>query len=94
MPAFRSAEESGLKESGGVMNQFNIGIVGLGWVAGAHIEAFKSVEGAAVTAVCSRRQLDESDLEKEYGLPLKTYQKHQTHEEHEQYLGFAHFIPP
>ena len=25
------------------MNDYNIGIVGLGWVAGAHIETFKNV---------------------------------------------------
>ena len=28
----------------------HVGIVGLGWVAGAHIETFKSVKGATVTA--------------------------------------------
>ena len=37
------------------MNDYNIGIVGLGWVAGAHIETFKNVTGANVTAICSRR---------------------------------------
>ncbi len=55
------------------MKEFNIGIVGLGWVAGAHIETFKSVEGARVTAVCSRRDLDESELEQRFGTPLKAY---------------------
>ncbi len=55
------------------MNEYNIGIVGLGWVAGAHIETFKHVTGAKVTAVCSRRQLDEKQLEKQYGQPLKVY---------------------
>ena len=55
------------------MDDLNIGIVGLGWVAGAHIEAFKSVQGADVTAVCSRRKLDESELEEQYGIPLKAY---------------------
>ncbi len=55
------------------MKDWNIGIVGLGWVAGAHIEAFKAVQGASVTAVCSRRELDETELEKQYGLPLKAY---------------------
>jgi predicted dehydrogenase len=55
------------------MDDLKVGIVGLGWVAGAHIEAFKSVQGANVTAVCSRRKLDESELEEQYGLPLKAY---------------------
>ena len=34
------------------MENLNVGIVGLGWVAGAHIEAFKAVSGADVTAIC------------------------------------------
>lgn len=55
------------------MSDLRIGIVGLGWVAGAHIETFKSVRGAAVTAVCSRRELDERELEQRYGVPLKAY---------------------
>ena len=55
------------------MRDLSVGVVGLGWVAGAHIETFKSVRGANVTAVCSRRQLNESDLEKQYGVALKAY---------------------
>lgn len=39
------------------MNDINVGIVGLGWVAGAHISAFNKIPGAKVTAVCSRREL-------------------------------------
>jgi predicted dehydrogenase len=52
------------------MKSKRIGIVGLGWVAGAHIEAFKSVRGADVTAVCSRRPLDPAALEAQYGIAL------------------------
>ena len=59
------------------MKELKIGIVGVGWVAGAHIEAFKSVEGARVTAVCSRRDLDESDLEPRFGTPLKAFSDYQ-----------------
>src|SRR6185295_14320284 len=55
------------------MREFRVGIVGLGWVAGAHIETCKSVKGAKVTAVCSRRTLDPAALEKQYGVPLKAY---------------------
>ena len=29
------------------MRDLNVGIVGLGWVAGAHIETFKHVRGRA-----------------------------------------------
>jgi predicted dehydrogenase len=55
------------------MNELRIGIVGLGWVAGAHIEAFKNVRGARVTAVCSRRALDGALLQQQYGIPLRAY---------------------
>lgn len=50
-----------------------VGIVGLGWAAGAHIETFKHVQGAQVTAVCSRRRLDPAEVEKKYGVPLIVY---------------------
>ena len=43
------------------VNHLNVGIVGLGWVAGAHIDAFKAVTGADVTAVCSRRIHDDAE---------------------------------
>ncbi len=56
------------------MKNLNVGIVGLGWAAGAHIEAFKKVQGADVTAVCSRRRLDPRELERTYGIPIKPYQ--------------------
>ena len=55
------------------MSELRVGIVGLGWVAGAHLETFKSVKGARVTAVCSRTRHDPKDLEKKYGTPLKVY---------------------
>ena len=55
------------------MSELKIGIVGLGWVAGAHIETFKNVEGAEVVAICSRREHDPKDLESTYGLPLRAY---------------------
>ena len=55
------------------MSDLRVGVVGLGWVAGAHIETFKSVKGAKVTAVCSRREQDPKALEKQYGMPLKYY---------------------
>ena len=59
------------------MSDINVGVIGLGWVAGAHIETFKAVEGAQVTAACSRRQLDEEQLRKQYGIPLKAYQEYE-----------------
>ena len=55
------------------MADIGIGIVGLGWVAGAHIRAFNEVTGAQVRAVCSRREHDPTALELQFGIPLKTY---------------------
>jgi len=55
------------------MDQLNVGIVGLGWVAGAHISAFNQIPGAKVTAVCSRRQFDDEELSRRHGTPLKAY---------------------
>jgi predicted dehydrogenase len=55
------------------MDQINVGIVGLGWVAGAHISAFNQIPGAKVTAVCSRRELNEGQLAQQFGTPLKAY---------------------
>ena len=60
------------------MNDINVGIVGLGWVAGAHISAFNKIPGAKVTAVCSRRKQDEQTLERQYGTPLKLYSDYDT----------------
>ena len=55
------------------MGDLNVGIVGLGWVAGAHIETFKAVQGGNVTAICSRSDHDPNELEKKFGVPLKVY---------------------
>jgi len=50
-----------------------VGIVGLGWAAGAHIETFNHVQGATVTAVCSRSRHDPAELERTFGVLLKAY---------------------
>lgn len=55
------------------MQELKIGIVGYGWAATAHIEAFKEVNGASIAAICSRRELDAGELEKQHGIPLETY---------------------
>lgn len=59
------------------MDNLNVGIHGLGWVAGAHIETLKQVDGATVTAACSRRELDKSNLEAQYGIPIRPYQNYE-----------------
>lgn len=59
------------------MSDLRVGIVGLGWVAGAHIEAFNGVNGAQVTAICSRREHDPKALKQKFGIPLKPYTDYQ-----------------
>jgi predicted dehydrogenase len=59
------------------MHELRIGVVGLGSVAGAHIDAFRSVAGARVTAVCSRRAWEPAALQSKYGLPLRAYTRYE-----------------
>ena len=60
------------------MSELKVGIVGLGWVAGAHIETFKAVQGVTVAAICSRREHSEADLESRYGVSLKAYSDYES----------------
>jgi predicted dehydrogenase len=60
------------------MKELKVGIIGLGWVAGAHIHTFKQVSDATVAAVCSRRKLDEAALEAQYGIPIRVYNDYAT----------------
>lgn len=50
-----------------------VGVVGYGWVAGAHIDAINSINGAEVVAVCSERNLDASELSVRHGRAMKVY---------------------
>ena len=55
------------------MKELQVGIVGLGWVAGAHIETLAAVKGARVGAVCTRRPLAAEDIAAQYGVQAKVY---------------------
>ncbi len=54
-------------------SELRVGIVGLGWAAGGHIQAFQAVPGARVAAVCTRRPLDPAAVEAQYGIQAKVY---------------------
>ena len=43
-----------------------VGIVGYGWVAGAHIDALNSIESVEVSAIYSSRPQDDNALSKKY----------------------------
>lgn len=55
------------------MKKYNVGIIGYGWAAEAHIPAINAGTRSQVTAVCSSRQLDARELSARHGCPLKVY---------------------
>ncbi len=52
---------------------YNVGIVGYGWVAGAHIAALNAIPHAQVTAICSTRPLDAAQLSAKHGGNIKCF---------------------
>jgi predicted dehydrogenase len=57
------------------MSKYNVGVVGYGWAAGAHINAINSTSLAQVTAVCSSRELDSRELSARHGSEIKAYRQ-------------------
>ena len=57
------------------MKKYNVGIIGYGWVATAHIPAINATTLGQVTAVCSSRPLDAAALSAQYGKPIRVYNK-------------------
>lgn len=55
------------------MKKYNVGIIGYGWVATAHIGAINASAHAQVTAVYSSRPLDDAKLSAQWGSPIRTY---------------------
>ena len=55
------------------MKKLNVGIIGYGWVAGAHIAAINATSLAQVTSVCSSRKLDSAELSKRHGGRIATH---------------------
>ncbi len=55
------------------MKPLRFGIVGYGWVAGAHIKSFEAIEGCEVTAICSRRKIPDQQFLKAHGKTFKLY---------------------
>ncbi len=58
---------------GRTMKLFNVGIVGYGWAAGAHLDAINRGGLGQVTAICSTRNLDAKELSTRHGCPLRCY---------------------
>ena len=55
------------------MKKYNVGIIGYGWVATAHIDAINKSHDAQVTAVYSSRDLDGEKLSSEWKSSIRTY---------------------
>ena len=55
------------------MKKYNVGIVGYGWFATAHIAAINGTPLGQVTAVCSSRKLNAAALSAQYGGPISVY---------------------
>lgn len=55
------------------MSDLRVGIVGYGWVAGAHIKSLHEIPGVKVTAVCSRRSLDAAELSARHGSSIRVF---------------------
>jgi predicted dehydrogenase len=53
----------------------NVGLVGYGWAATAHIAAINATRQGRVTAVCSSRPLDAGELSAKYGTPIRVYRE-------------------
>ncbi|MBL7007061.1 MAG: hypothetical protein ISR78_08280 [Spirochaetia bacterium] len=55
------------------MNKYRVGIIGFGWVAGAHLEAFKKMDQFEPYAILSTRPLDPVEFKKQHGADVKIY---------------------
>jgi len=55
------------------VKKYNVGIIGYGWVATAHIDAINKSDTAQVTAIFSSRELDEGKLSSEWGSSIHTF---------------------
>ena len=55
------------------MKRYNVGIIGYGWVATAHIQAINATSNAQVTAIYSSRPLNDLEESKRWNTPITTY---------------------
>jgi predicted dehydrogenase len=56
------------------MKKYNVGIIGYGWAATAHIDAINASQQAQVTAIYSSRPLDSAELSAKHGGSITAYQ--------------------
>ncbi len=57
------------------MKKYRVGIIGYGWVAGAHIAAINATKQAEVVAVYSSRELNEAEVSAKHGTAIRCYRE-------------------
>jgi predicted dehydrogenase len=55
------------------MKKYRVGVIGYGWVAGAHIGAINATSQAEVSAVYSSRKLDAGEVSARHGSDIRCY---------------------
>ena len=55
------------------MKKYRVGVIGYGWVAGAHIAAINATRQAEVAAVYSSRKLNDAEVSAKHGSAIKCY---------------------
>lgn len=55
------------------MKKYNVGIIGYGWVAGAHIQAINATTNGQVTAIYSSRPQNPAEISARHGGSIKCY---------------------
>src|SRR6185369_9621520 len=55
------------------VKKFNVGIIGYGWAATAHISAINATRLGQVAAICSGRKLDSAELAAKYHSPIQVF---------------------
>lgn len=55
------------------MEKLNVGIIGYGWVATAHITAINAGKGGQVTAIYSSRKQNDQELSQKWGSDITSY---------------------
>lgn len=56
-----------------IMHSYNVGIIGYGWVAGAHIAALQATGRARITSILSSRPLDEARISAKHGSQIRVF---------------------
>ncbi len=65
-----------------LVKTYKVGIVGFGWVAGAHMKTLASLPDYEPVAIMSRRDLDPAQIKQEYGVDVKIYNDYDKFLEH------------